>query len=56
MWHLVSDTASDLYGLEGCENQMDFATIPFTIRIGDQEYIDDENIQNIQIHLITYIY
>ncbi len=43
MWHLVSDTASDLYGLEGCENKIDFATIPFTIRIGDQEYIDDEN-------------
>ena len=41
-WHLVSDTACDLFTLEGGEGQMDFATIPFTIRIGDKEYIDDE--------------
>ena len=43
MWHLVSDTASDLYTLEGGEGKMDFATIPFSIRIGGKEYIDDEN-------------
>ena len=41
-WHLVSDTASDLYTLEGGNEQMDFATIPFTIRIGGNEYIDNE--------------
>ena len=44
IWHLVSDTASDLYTLEGGEGQMDFTTIPFTIRIGGTEYIDNENI------------
>ena len=43
MWHLVSDTASDLYTLEGGEGKMDFATIPFSIRIGGKEYIDDEH-------------
>ena len=42
IWHLVSDTACDLFTLEGGEGQMDFATIPFTIRIGDKEYTDDE--------------
>lgn len=41
MWHLVSDTACDLFTLEGGEGQMDFETIPFTIRIGGKEYIDD---------------
>ena len=42
-WHLVSDSACDLYTLEGCDGKIDFATIPFTIRIGGTEYIDDEN-------------
>ena len=42
MWHLVSDSACDLYTLEGTENKMDFTTIPFTIRIGGKEYVDDE--------------
>ena len=43
-WHLVSDTACDLYTLDGGQDRMDFATIPFTIRIGGKEYIDDETI------------
>ena len=43
MWHLVSDTACDLYTLEGGEGKMDFTTIPFTIRIGGEEYIDNED-------------
>ena len=43
IWHLVSDTACDLFTLEGGEGKMDFTTIPFSIRIGGKEYIDDEN-------------
>ena len=44
MWHIVSDTSCDLFSLEGGEGAFDFATIPFSIRIGDREYLDDENI------------
>ena len=43
MWHIVGDTSCDLFTLEGSEDKFDFATIPFTIRIGGKEYIDDEN-------------
>lgn len=43
MWHIVSDTSCDLHSLDGGEGVFDFATIPFSIRIGDREYIDDEN-------------
>ena len=43
MWHIVGDTSCDLFTLEGGEGNFDFATIPFTIRIGGREYIDDEN-------------
>ena len=42
MWHLVADTACDLYTLDGGEGALDFTTIPFSIRIGGKEYIDDE--------------
>ena len=42
-WHLVADTACDLHTLEGGKDLIDFGTIPFTIRIGGKEYIDDEN-------------
>jgi len=43
MWHIVSDTSCDLHTLEGGDGIFDFATIPFSIRIGSTEYIDDEN-------------
>jgi len=43
MWHIVSDTSCDLHSLEGGNGIFDFATIPFTIRIGNHEYIDDES-------------
>ena len=42
MWHLVADTACDLYTLDGGEGTFDFTTIPFSIRIGGKEYIADE--------------
>ena len=42
-WHLVADTACDLFTLSGGEGKLDFATIPFSIRIGGKEYVDDEN-------------
>ena len=41
-WHIVADTSCDLFELEGAGETFDFATIPFSIRIGDREYIDDE--------------
>ena len=43
MWHIVGDTSCDLFTLDGGESVFDFATIPFTIRIGGKEYVDDEN-------------
>ena len=43
MWHIVADTSCDLFTLDGGEGVFDFTTIPFTIRIGGKEYIDDED-------------
>ena len=41
-WHIVSDSGCDLTALPDCPANADFATVPFSIRIGDKEYIDDE--------------
>ncbi len=43
-WHIVADTSCDLFALEDQVDNVDFAAVPFTIRIGSQEYIDDEHI------------
>ena len=43
MWHLVADTSCDLFDLSGGEGRITFSTIPFSIRVGDHEYIDDEH-------------
>ena len=43
MWHIVGDTSCDLFALDGAGDQFDFSTIPFTIRIGGKEYVDDES-------------
>ena len=44
-WRIVSDTSCDLFTLEdGPDPEIAFMTVPFSIRIGDREYIDDEHI------------
>ncbi len=43
-WHIVADTSCDLFSLPVETPNTDFSTIPFTIRIGGAEYIDDADI------------
>jgi DegV family protein with EDD domain len=40
-WHLVSDSSCDLFDLEGAGESFDFSTVPFTIRIGSHEFLDE---------------
>ena len=42
-WHIVADSSCDLLSLAECPANADFSTVPFSIRIGDREYIDDEH-------------
>ncbi len=45
IWHIVSDSSCDLFTLPGeYSGVADFATIPFSIRVGEKEYIDDEHL------------
>ena len=43
-WHIVADSSCDLFTLPEANDKIDFATVPFTIRVGDTEYVDDENL------------
>lgn len=44
-WHIVTDSSSDLFDLhEEKMEKVDFASVPFTIRVGGSEYVDDENL------------
>ena len=43
-WHIVADTSCDLFSMPVPTPNTDFATIPFSIRIGGAEYIDTEDI------------
>ena len=43
-WHIVADTSCDLFDLPVETPDTDFATIPFSIRIGETEYIDTPDI------------
>ena len=42
-WHIVADSSCDLHELPIPAENIDFCTIPFSIRIGEKEYLDDES-------------
>ena len=44
MWHIVSDSCCDLLELPVPAENIDFSSVPFTIHIGDHEYVDDAEI------------
>lgn len=43
-WHIIADSSCDLLTLPECPAQADFSTVPFSIRIGDREFIDEGDI------------
>lgn len=43
-WHIVADSSCDLFSLPEADENIDFATVPFAIRVGETEYTDDETI------------
>ncbi|MBR0227174.1 MAG: DegV family protein [Clostridia bacterium] len=43
-WHIVADTSCDLFDLPVETPDTDFAAVPFSIRIGETEYIDTPDI------------
>ena len=43
-WKIISDSSCDLMKKDVACDEVDFTTIPFILNIGNEEYIDDENL------------
>ena len=48
-WKIVSDSCCDLMKKEVACDEVDFTTIPFILNIGNEEYIDDENLDVVKM-------
>lgn len=42
-WNIIADSSCDLFELEKEYENIRFATVPFTISVGDEDFIDDDN-------------
>lgn len=43
-WNVISDSSCEIFELEEKHENIDFATVPFVISVGDKDYIDDETL------------
>ena len=43
-WKIISDSSCDLMKKDVACDEVDFTTIPFILNIGNEEYIDNENL------------
>lgn len=43
-WNIVADSSCDLKQFAGEDEHVSFSTVPFVIRAGDREFIDDEQL------------
>ena len=44
-WNIVADSSCDLKELESPQSDITFSTVPFMMQVGDEEFVDDENLQ-----------
>ena len=42
-WNIVADTSIDLFELEQSYENISFSTVPFTLTVGDKNFVDDDN-------------
>ena len=43
-WNIIADSSCDLKSIAQVYDNIEFFTVPFTINIGDDSYIDDESL------------
>lgn len=43
-WNIVADTSIDLFELEQSYENINFSTVPFTLTVGDKDFVDDDNL------------
>ena len=48
-WNIVADSSCDLKQRDVACDGFGFATVPFTIRVGETEYEDSENLDTLHL-------
>lgn len=43
-WNIVADSSCDLLEMENLSSDTNYAIVPFTIQVGENEFIDDQNL------------
>lgn len=43
-WNIVADSSIDLFELEATYENIEFSTVPFSIGVGEKEYMDDSSL------------
>lgn len=43
-WNIVADSSIDLFELESVQGNIEFSTVPFSISVGDVDYLDNEEL------------
>ena len=43
-WNIVTDSSCDMFGLDKDYENIVFSSVPFTISVGDENFIDDQNL------------
>ena len=43
-WNIVTDSSCDMFGFDKDHENIVFSSVPFTISVGDENFIDDQNL------------
>lgn len=43
-WNIVTDSSCDMFGFDKDYENIVFSSVPFTISVGDENFIDDQNL------------
>lgn len=48
-WNIVADSSIDLFELEQSFENIEFSTVPFSLTVGENTFVDDENLEKEQL-------
>ena len=43
-WNIITDSSCDMFGFDKEHENIVFSSVPFTISVGDENFVDDRNL------------
>lgn len=43
-WNIIADSSCDMFDQEFLDGEVSFGTIPFIIRVGNRDFVDDASL------------